>query len=1567
MPAKLSPAKQALLAQRLKGKAAPRITIPKRDSNVPIPLSFAQQRLWFLTQLEPDNPFYNNPTALRLEGDLDISAFQQAVDQLVQRHETLRTTFTTIDEQPQQIIHPQVAIPIEQVDLSALPSNKKDQEVERVAIATATQPFDLSQGPLLRIKLLRLSPSQSVLLVTLHHIIFDAWSTGIFIRELAYFYRKALQSEPVNLPELPIQYADFSHWQRQQTDRLEQQLHYWQQQFATLPPVLALPTDRPRPAVQTYRGDRCTIELSKVLTQNLKQLAQDTDSTLFMVLLASFQVLLHRYTHQTDITVGTPIANRNQTAIEGLIGFFINSLAMRADLSGNPTFKQLLVQVRERTLGAYAHQDLPFEKLVDALDMPRDLSYSPLFQVMLILQNAPTTALDIPGLTLTPLHYNAQITKLDLTLMCIEQDDGLTAVMEFNTDLFDAVTIERMMAHWQTLLQGLITAPNTPIDTLPLWSTTLPPELDQWNQTKQDVPPQLIHQLFEAQADHTPTGIALICQPDSLTYQDLNHKANQLARYLKAQGIGPETFVGIYLHRSPELLIALLAVLKAGGTYIPLDPTYPTSRLAYMVADSGLQLVLTHRPLPPLTPNIPCLDLEGDAHLWAAASEQNLSSEFLADQLAYVIYTSGSTGQPKGVQITHHAVVNFLIHHQKALQISAVDRLLAVTSVSFDIAVLELFLPLIVGAQVILVDRDEATDGYQLAQRLTEATLMQATPSTWRLLLATNWSGQSNLQILSGGEALPPDLAALLLPKCQTLWNMYGPTETTIWSSHAQITAATGITIGQPIANTEIYVLDRHLNPVPIGVVGELYIGGIGLARGYLNRPRLTADRFIPHPFGTVPGARLYRTGDLARYRPDGTLQHLGRADHQLKVRGVRIELSEIEFHLHQHPQVQTAVVVAQGPDNQLVAYCVPLANQSLTPESLRQFLQQHLPLAMVPTLYVSLSELPLTPNGKIDRRALPAPTTEVITRGQPFVAPWSTTEQALADIWAQILGIAEIGIDDNFFDLGGDSIRSLQVVSRAYAAQISLTPKDIFQHQTIRALAHAVTEQPSSEIPLPLNQPSPQQQQILQRSIDHELEDIYPLAPMQQGMLFHTLYHAQGLYVAQFCYRLQGPLNIPALQQAWQTVIQHYPALRTAFGWEGLDSPLQWVAAEVALPWENLDWRRESAVWQRIDDFLYQDRVRGFPVHQPPLMRLTLIQLQDSAFEFIWSVHHLILDGWSLSLVLQNVFQQYAALEQGQVSPLPPAAPYRNYIAWQQQQSAVAAKQFWQDYLQAFTHLQPLGTVGKTPAIGNRADRQQGYIHLRHPLSASLTSVLQQHCHDHRLTLNSLIQGAWALVLSQIIQTRDVVFGATTAGRPPQLPNAEQMVGVFINTLPVRVQIDPDSELMSWLQTLQEQQITARQFEYSPLTDIHQASDVPQETALFDNIVVFENYPVDLAAIETLQTAVKIKEFRSFVNNSYPLTVRAIPGEVLSLEMMADLVCLQQSHVECWLQLLAHTLESMAVAPSLTVGEQLTNLATHQLKLQSQQAETLKTSSLGKLKRSQRKTVISQSQEGSS
>lgn len=1573
----LSAAKRALLAQRLRGDRTPRTTIPQRPSKTSAPLSFSQQRLWFLTQLEPDHPFYNIPTALRLEGELNISALQGALNQLVDRHEILRTTFDTIDEQPQQTIHSQMPLPIGQVNLSALSATAQEQAVEQLAVSEGAQAFNLSQGPLLRITLIQLSATESVLLLTLHHIISDAWSMGIFVRELATLYTAAIQSQPLSLAKLPIQYADFAHWQRHQTDRLAPQLRYWQEQFAILPPVLALPTDHPRPAQQTYRGDRCTIELPETLTQALNHLAQETDCTLFMVLLASFQTLLHRYTHQSDLTVGTPIANRNQIEIEGLIGFFINTLALRADLSGHPTFRQLLAQVRKRTIGAYEHQDVSFEKLVDELEVPRDLSHSPLFQVMLIVQNAPTASLQVPGLTLTPLNYETQTTKFDLTLICIEQERHLTTVMEFNTDLYEPATIQRMLSHWQTLLLGLTQNPQTPIGFLPLLepgTQTLP---KSWNQPQVDIPQSLVHQRFEWQVQQSPDAIALTYEHQSLTYQALNQQANQLAHYLQSQRVGPEVYVGICLERSPDLLVALLAVFKAGGTYIPLDPSYPSERLAFMVKDSGLQLLLTQTHLQDRPFQIPCLCLDQDQHLWATASDLDPISDVTSAHLAYVIYTSGSTGQPKGVQITHQSLVNFLHAHQQSPGISAEDRLLAVTSVSFDIAVLELFLPLMVGAEVIMVPTAITSDGYQLAQAVSTATIMQATPATWRVLLTTGWAGQSTLKLLCGGEALAPDLVEQLLPRCDSLWNMYGPTETTIWSTHAQITSHTPITIGQPIANTEVYLLDPYLNPVPMGVPGELYLGGAGLARGYLHHPSLTAEKFIPHPFSSRAGARLYRTGDLARYQPDGTLQHLGRRDHQVKVRGFRIELHEIEAHLNQHPHIQAAVVTVKGQGkDQLVAYYVPDNAVSLPPADIRQTLQQTLPTFMVPTLFVSLPALPLTPNGKIDRNALPDPLERLMPLGTPYIGPRTPTEQRLTAIWTQVLDIPEIGIDDNFFALGGDSIRSLQVVSRARQTHLSLVPKDIFQYQTIRSLASAVEATEASvyeDLNLTAQLPQIQQDTLHQQLGPHrQIADVYPLSPMQQGMLFHTLYSPQaGLYVAQFCYRLQGPLHSPFLQQAWQQVIAQHPMLRTAFCWEGLETPMQWVEADVHLPWMEMDWRDDSEPEQcdRLDDFLHQDRIQGFSLHYPPLMRFTLIQVSEFEFEFIWSFHHLILDGWSLPLVLQSVFRQYAALENGQdLSALAPR-PYRDYIAWLHHQPVDIAMTFWQQYLQGFAAPNTLeaSTMNPNGQAGSRADRYQGYTRLSHNFPKSPTSALQAQGQKHHLTLSTLAQGAWAIVLCHLSQSEDVVFGATTSGRPPQLREAEQMVGVFINTLPIRVQITPDTSLMSWLQALQEQQITARQFEYTSLTQIQQASEVPQGTPLFESLLVFENYPVDSTSLQGLQTSVQIKDFRSFVNNSYPLTVRVLPGATLKLEMMADLVRVPTHQIQRWLQLFAHTLQAIATAPERSLGELLTTVSLQAQALEKQHKQVLKAASFNKLKHTKRKAVASENKEVSS
>ncbi|MCB0167234.1 MAG: amino acid adenylation domain-containing protein, partial [Anaerolineae bacterium] len=870
-----------------------------------LPLSFAQQRLWFLDQLEGPNPTYNIPTALKLNGPLDMMALSGALNTIVQRHEVLRTTFRTQAGVARQMIHPTVTFQLPLIDLQTLPAELQTIEVDRLIETEALHCFDLSQDLPIRARLLRLDQQAFVLLVTFHHIAADGWSTGVLIREVTALYRAYAQGLPSPLPDLPIQYADFAYWQRQWlADEipgqrpLTKQLTYWQQQFSPMPPALTLPTDHARPAQMTFHGTQLSFTVPSDLNRNLHRLSRQAGTTLYMTLLAAFKVLLHRYSGQTDLVVGSPIANRTRPEIEALIGFFANTLALRSDLSGRPTFLDLLARIKQTTQAAYEHQDLPFEMLVEALQPERSLSHSPLFQVMFSLQNTPQPKLALPDLSLQFMENQTLTAAFDLVLVIEELDGELTGTWMYNTALFEPATITRMTAHFQTLLAGIIADPNQPITDLPLLAETERQQLLlQWNETQRSYPAtQCLHHLFEQQVERTPEAIALIYREQQWTYQDLNRRANQLAHYLQSLGLGPDSLVGICVERSLEMMVGLLGILKAGATYIPLDPAFPPQRLAYILQDADITTLVTQHKLVDHLPDhtVQPVYLDTDWPTIAAHPTDNLTVPVAPEELAYIIYTSGSTGRPKGVQIAHRAVVNFLTAMQQQPGIEASDKLLAVTTLSFDIAVLELFLPLTVGAQVIIVDHETAQDGRLLGKTLTtsQATVMQATPVTWRLLLESGWSGDSQLKALCGGEALPRQLANQLLDKVGALWNMYGPTETTIWSTLYRVTAGQGsVSIGRPIANTQIYILDSHLQPVPIGVPGGLYISGAGLARGYHHRPELTEEKFIDHPF--EPGTRLYHTGDLARWLPDGTIEFLGRVDHQVKIRGFRIELGE--------------------------------------------------------------------------------------------------------------------------------------------------------------------------------------------------------------------------------------------------------------------------------------------------------------------------------------------------------------------------------------------------------------------------------------------------------------------------------------------------------------------------------------------------------------------------------------------------------------------------------------------------------------------------------------------------
>ena len=1012
------------------------------------PLSFSQERLWFLDQLEPDNTVYNICRAQRLAGQLNLSALTQSLNEVVRRHEILRTTFTVVNDHPVQLVTPTLTLTIPVLDLKNLSSSSREAETSRIIIEEARYSFSLADGPLLRLVLVEPGEKDHILIFTTHQIVCDGWSVNVFFRELETLYGSHFNGKPVSIPDLPLQFADYAVWQRQhlQGEFLKSQLSYWKKQVGNSLPFLDLPTDRRRSPSQSFRGTRIAVTLLEDLAEALNELSRQAGVTLFTTLLAAFKVLLHRYTGQEDIVVGSPVANRSHTEIEGLIGFFVNTLVLRTDLSGNPSFKELLIRGRNTCLGAYVHQDLPFEKLVEESNPDRDLGRNPLFQVMFVFQNALASGLRFPGCTSQSVEIDAGTSKFDLTLSLAGRERRLAGFFEYNSDLFDRPTIERMIGHFEVLLEGIVTNPDQRISTLPLLREAERHQLlVKWNDTKADYPTEsCIHELVEAQVEKTPEVVAVEFEGQQLTYRELNDSANQLAHFLRELGVGPEKLVGICIDRALEMVIGLLGILKAGGAYVPLDSTYPKERLAFILEDARVSVLLTQAKLVEdkgwrmedgdprssiLDPRLQVVFVDRDWPLIAQQSERNPDKRATARNLAYVIYTSGSTGQPKGVQIEHQSVINCLHSMREQIGFTEKDSLLAVTTISFDIAGLENYLPLTTGAKLVLSSRDEALDGKQLLDRLQAcgATAMQATPSGWKLLLDVGWRAAEKFKILCGGEVLSRKLADQLLDSGTSLWNLYGPTETTIWSTIAKIERdGSPVLIGRPIANTQIYILDSCLQPVPVGVHGELYIGGDGLARGYLNGPELTAEKFVVNPFSSQPGARLYCTGDRARYLPDGNIEFLGRIDNQVKIRGYRIELGEIEAILNQHPGVVDSVIVARARDlseeKELVGYIVPNQDSLASASDLRSLLRQKLPDYMIPSWFVFLDALPLTPNGKIDRNALPPPDGERPLLDQGFVEPRSEIEKLVAQVWREVMKLEKIGVHDNFFELGGHS-----------------------------------------------------------------------------------------------------------------------------------------------------------------------------------------------------------------------------------------------------------------------------------------------------------------------------------------------------------------------------------------------------------------------------------------------------------------------------------------------------------------------------------------------------------------
>jgi amino acid adenylation domain-containing protein len=1080
--AALSPAKRALFDLQLKKKRAgvsARQTIQRQASRQPAPLSYNQQGLWVLNQLMPGTSLYHTPTAVRLTGTLDVAALKKALDFIVARHDALRTVFTNVDGTPKQSIVGDISLEMPLMDLSDLAKEDREADSLRILQHEAQRLFDLAQGPLIRSILLRLHEQEHILLVTMHHIVTDGWSIGIFHRELSALYEAFRAGKPSPLAELPIQYTDFAHWQRQwfNGEVCESQLSYWKKQFATLPPALELPTDHSRPNVQAYRafrGAHHTICLSKELTTVLKQFSRKQGVTLFMTLLAAYQVLLHRYTSEEDIVVGTPIAARTLPETEGLIGLFINTLALRSSLAGDPSFVELLERVKETALGAYAHQDLPFERLVKELQPERTLAHNPLFQVMFVLQSEDIPPLQLSGLTESHFRVGHVMANFDLTLDIVERDGQLVCLFESNADLFEAETVERMMGHFQTLLEGIVANPEQRIAELPLLSEGERQRLlIEWNNTRTDYPAhRCIQELFEHEVESTPDATALIYEERKLTYRQLNLRANQLAHYLRKCGVGPDTRVGVCVERSPEMIIVLLGVLKAGGAYVPLDPAYPPARLRFMLEDARVPVLLTQKALlqnlPVTNAEVICAD-----GLWERIASEDQSNPELrttADNLAYVMYTSGSTGKPKGVAVSHRNVVR-LVKNTNYASFSAAEVFLQFATISFDASTFEIWGSLLNGARLALMPAGTPSLK-ELGQALKryQVTTLWLTAGLFHLMVDDHLDDLRGVrQLLAGGDVLSvPHVRKVFqeLSGCRLI-NGYGPTENTTFTCCYPVTDLTrvngSVPIGYPIANTSVYVLDRHLNPAPIGVPGELYVGGDGLAQGYLDRPDLSAERFVRDPFSTVPTARLYRTGDLVRYRATGEIEFIGRIDNQVKVRGFRIELGEIEAALAEHPSVREAVVVARKDegDKHLVAYLVPREGHAIPVDELRNFLNQKLPDHMVPSVMVELESLPLSPIGKVDRQALPSTNGNKPATVTRFAAPADELELKLTRIWERVMGISSIGVNDNFFELGGHSLLAVRLfaqIEKSFDRNLPLAT--LFQAPTVKQLARVLREE---------------------------------------------------------------------------------------------------------------------------------------------------------------------------------------------------------------------------------------------------------------------------------------------------------------------------------------------------------------------------------------------------------------------------------------------------------------------------------------------------------------------------
>ncbi|TDX61141.1 amino acid adenylation domain-containing protein [Methylosinus sp. sav-2] len=1490
----------------------------------PRALSHSQHAMWTVHQLDAASNVYNLHLALDIDGPLDFARFHRALSSVVERHAQLRTVYRSGSDGVTQ-----EALPLEELadwlrreDATAWTS----AELEGALSQEARRPFDLDAQAPFRIVVYSRGDGGSTLLFVAHHIAVDLWSLLLLVSQLDAAYL-APEAGDGFAPPASGDYAEFT---RREANYLaspaaERDWSYWSDQLRGPLPALELPTDFPRPSVPDYAGGSAPLRLDHETTHRLKELAKREGVSLFSLLLAGYFALLQRVTGQPDLVVGAPTSGRLGLETIGLVGNCVNPVALRVRALPQDSFEGLLRATHATVRGALEHQQFPFPLIVDRLQPERHENQWPIYQSWFVLQQAQSEApaefaalalgedgpsFSFCGRTARSSTLRERVEMFDLAVMAAEVDEELLLSFQFKTQLFAAATIERLARRYRALLDGILDNPQARIGDLPILEEAERGELIfDWNDTSAEFPRDLcVHELFEAQAQRRPDAVAAIFGDDTLTYGELNARANRLARHLVGLGVGPEAIVGLCVERSLEMVVGLLGVLKAGGAYLPLDPDYPSERLAYMIADASPRLVLTQQRLAERLPvGTPLLRLDADREQFAHENAEALSRRATPQNVAYVIYTSGSTGKPKGVAAPHGGVVNRIDWMQKRYGLTADDTVLQKTPFGFDVSAWEFFWPLQAGARLALAAPDDHREPARLAELIQRhsVTTLHFVPSMLRAFSSVvDMATLRSLRlVICSGEELPAAAARRFhAATAAELHNLYGPTEASIDVSAYRCAPdddSERVPIGRPISNIQLYILDAGFEPIPVGVAGELCIGGVGLARGYLGRADLTAERFVANPF--VAGERMYRTGDLARWRRDGNIEFLGRLDHQVKIRGFRIELGEIEAVLQRLPDVREAVALAWADgsgDKRLAAYVT--SEGELDFGALKIALRRELPDYMVPQLFVRLEALPLTASGKLDRKALPDPDPDAQSR-RNYVAPRTPTEETLCRIFADVLGVERVGVDDSFFELGGDSIRAIQVASRLQLAGYELTPRQLFQYPAASLLASELTlgaeASPISDVERALAQfTSPFALAELEADdIDRivrrhgDVEDLYPLTPMQEGMLFHALSQTgTGLYHMQERYEIRGPLDIEAFAAAWRRVVDRHASLRTSFEWDLKGRAHQVVHSHATLPVDILDLRHLSNADQssNIDQLLSSERERGFDLATAPLMRIKIIRVDDDRHICVRSFHHIIMDDWCTSPLLLDVRKHYAAGLAGQAVEAEPAGQFRDYIAWLRTKDMASAESFWRSYLDGFSEPTPL--VG-AKAIEIRADAAASVDDVIVTLSAEDRKKLEALARQHRLTVNTYVQGALALLLGRYADVDEVVFGVTVAGRPIDLPSSETALGLFINGLPLRVRIRPDQPIIDWLKEIMSSNLEMRQHEFVSQSMIQSWSSIPRADALlFQHLLTFENAPID-PSLRGEKEILDIDLLQLRVHTNYPITFVAIPGETLTLRLTYD------------------------------------------------------------------------------